>query len=78
MKKYVMDAIIRAVKTFSQTLLAVIVLQAGGGEIPESGIESIDWLGALSLSAVSAVISILMSIIALDTEKDETEPRRAI
>lgn len=51
-------ALIRAIKTFAQAMVA----QIGAGTI---GITDFDWLTALSISAMAAVLSILTSIAGL-------------
>ena len=51
-------ALIRAIKTFAQAMVA----QIGAGTI---GITEFDWLTALSISAMAAVLSILTSIAGL-------------
>lgn len=69
-------ALIRAIKTFAQAMVA----QIGAGSV---GIVQFDWVGALSVSAMAAVLSIFTSlaglpevqlsetIYALDNEPDE-------
>lgn len=51
-------ALVRAIKTFAQAMVA----QIGAGTI---GITDFDWLTALSISAMAAVLSILTSIAGL-------------
>lgn len=51
-------ALVRAIKTFAQAMVA----QIGAGTI---GITEFDWLTALSISAMAAVLSILTSIAGL-------------
>lgn len=48
---------IRALKTFCQTLASMITV----GQL----ISDIDWLGALSVSATAAILSILTSLAGL-------------
>jgi hypothetical protein len=69
-------ALIRAIKTFAQAMVA----QIGAGSV---GIVAFDWAGALSVSAMAAVLSIFTSlaglpevqlsetIYALDNDPDE-------
>ena len=71
-------ALIRAIKTFAQAMVA----QIGAGSV---GIVQFDWVGALSVSAMAAVLSIFTSlaglpevqlsetIYALDNEPDEDD-----
>lgn len=73
----IIDIIVRAIKTFSQTLLSILILQAGNGEIPLVGIEEINWVSALSLATVSFIISILMSISLYEPRIDNVKPKRA-
>lgn len=55
---WIKAALIRALKTFAQAMVA----QIGAGSI---GIVQFDWLGALSVSAMAAVLSIFTSIAGL-------------
>jgi hypothetical protein len=65
-------ALERAIKTFAQTFLAVV----GGGQLV--GIADVDWLGAASIAAVAAVLSLLTSVIAWGTPiQDATTLRNA-
>ena len=71
-------ALIRAIKTFAQAMVA----QIGAGSV---GIVQFDWVGAFSVSAMAAVLSIFTSlaglpevqlsetIYALDNEPDEDD-----
>lgn len=71
-------ALIRAIKTFAQAMVA----QIGAGSV---GIVAFDWTGALSVSAMAAVLSIFTSlaglpevqlsdtIYALDNEPDDDD-----
>lgn len=49
----------RAVKTFAQTMLATISVGA-------SGLVDVDWLNALSVSALALVMSLLTSVLQYD------------
>lgn len=57
-KTWIKAALIRALKTFAQAMVA----QIGAGSI---GIVQFDWLGALSVSAMAAALSIFTSIAGL-------------
>lgn len=57
MKNFIKDTIERAVKTFAQSLIAV-------GLVGATDIVHADWLNALSIAALAAVISILTSIVS--------------
>lgn len=56
-KTFGLDALERAVKTFAQSLLALITVGAN--------IVTIDWVGAVEISATAAVISLLTSVVSL-------------
>lgn len=64
-KEWLRAALIRAVKTFAQTMVGSIAVGAAFNEI--------DWLRALSVSGVAAVLSILTSLAGLP-EVEKTEP----
>lgn len=64
-KAWIKAALVRAVKTFAQTMSGVIVVGAAVSEI--------DWLRALSVSGVAFVLSILTSLGGLP-EVPKTEP----
>lgn len=55
MKTFIKDALLRALRTFCQTLVALI----GADQV---SIVDLDWLGMLSVAATAAVVSILTSI----------------
>lgn len=57
-KDWIKAALIRAVKTFAQAMVA----QIGAGSI---GIMEFDWISALSVSAMAAVLSIFTSLAGL-------------
>lgn len=57
-KEWIKAALVRAIKTFAQAMVA----QIGAGSI---GIVQFDWLPALSVSAMAAVLSIFTSIAGL-------------
>ena len=56
-KKWIVAALVRAVKTFAQTFAAMITVGAAFSEI--------DWLRALSVSGVAFVLSVLTSLAGL-------------
>lgn len=64
-KKWIVAALIRAVKTFAQTFAGCIAVGAA--------VEEVDWLRALSVSGVAFVLSILTSLGGLP-EVPKTEP----
>ena len=64
-KAWIKAALVRAVKTFAQTMSGVIVVGAAVSEI--------DWLRALSVSGVAFVASILTSLAGLP-EVEEKPP----
>ena len=65
-KEWFKAALIRALKTFAQAMVA----QIGAGSI---GIVQFDWIGALSVSAMAAVLSLFTSIAGLpEVELQET------
>ena len=53
-KKFLIAALIRAVRTFAQTFASMIAVGAAFSEV--------DWLRALSVSGVAFVLSILTSL----------------
>ncbi len=55
---WVKAALIRAVKTFAQTMVALI----GTGAV---GFTDLDWLKILSVSGVAALLSLLTSVAGL-------------
>ena len=65
-KNFWKAALVRAVKTFAQAMVA----QIGAGSV---GIVTFDWVGALSVSAMAAVLSIFTSLAGLpEVELTET------
>ena len=69
-KKWILAALIRAVRTFAQTFVGFIAVGAA--------LEEVQWLRALSVSGVAFVLSILTSLGGLpEVEKkppaDEAE-----
>lgn len=57
--KWTRAAIIRAIRTFAQSLLGVITVA------PKLGFADIGWSGALSIAGVAALTSILTSFVDL-------------
>ena len=64
-KEWLRAALIRAVKTFAQTMVGSIAVGAA--------ISEVDWLRALSVSGVACVLSLLTSLAGLP-EVERTEP----
>lgn len=65
-KKWIINAGIRAIKTFCQSLLSLLVVG--------QAIQSFNWLEMLSISATAGVISILTSIAGIpEVESSEAE-----
>ena len=62
-KKFLFAAAIRAVRTFAQTFVSMIVVGAAFSEV--------EWLRALSVSGVAYVASILTSLATGLPEVDE-------
>ena len=67
-KKFLIAALIRAVRTFAQTFVSMIGVGAAFSEV--------DWLRALSVSGVAFVLSILTSLATglPEVEKIEQKP----
>lgn len=65
MKDFVIAAGIRALRTFAQTFVGFIAVGAA--------ISEVQWLRALSVSAVAAILSILTSIATGLPEVDKHE-----
>lgn len=62
-KKWLVAALIRAVRTFAQTFVGFIAVGAA--------LEEVQWLRALSVSGAAAVLSILTSLATGLPEVDE-------
>ena len=62
-KEWFSAALVRAIKTFAQTMLGSITVGLA--------VKDIDWLTALSVSAVAAICSILTSIAGIPEVGDE-------
>ena len=53
----------RAIKTFFQTLVAVIGVQVGTGAVGiTAGVEAVAWLPALSIALLATLLSVATSI----------------
>lgn len=63
-KAYIKDLLERAIKTFAQTLLADIAVG--------QGFEDINWLRALSIAGVAALISVLTSVASRPFGAEDT------
>ena len=66
-KKFLIAALIRAVRTFAQTFVSMIGVGAAFNEV--------DWLRALSVSGVAFVLSILTSLATGLPEVDRIEQK---
>ncbi len=66
-KKFLIAALIRAVRTFAQTFVSMIGVGAAFSEV--------DWLRALSVSGVAFVLSILTSLATGLPEVDRIEQK---
>lgn len=64
-KKWAVAALVRAIKTFAQTMVGSIAVGAAFSEV--------DWLRALSVSVVACVLSLLTSLAGLP-EVEKTKP----
>lgn len=62
-KKWLVNASIRAVKTFAQTAVSLITV----GNL----ITDLDWVSILGISATSAVVSILTSVAGIPEVESE-------
>ena len=65
-KKFLIAALIRAVRTFAQTFASMIAVGAAFSEV--------EWLRALSVSGVAFVLSILTSLATGLPEVEEKPP----
>ena len=70
-KKWIVAALIRAVRTFAQTFVGFIAVGAA--------LEEVQWLRALSVSGAACVLSILTSLATglpeVDTKPPEPEEK---
>lgn len=67
-KKFILAALVRSLRTFAQTFVGFIAVGAA--------LEEIQWLRALSVSAVAAILSILTSIATGLPEVDGAEQNK--
>ena len=67
-KKFILAALVRAVRTFAQTFVGFVAVGAALSEV--------QWLRALSVSAVAAILSILTSIATGLPEVDGAEQNK--
>lgn len=67
LKKWALAALVRAIKTFAQTAVALI----GTGMV---GFTELDWLQIFSVAGVTAVVSILTSVAGLPEVDDGLSP----
>lgn len=68
-KKFILAALVRSLRTFCQTFIGFVAVGAA--------LEEIQWLRALSVSAVAAILSILTSIATGLPEVDGTSDKGA-
>ena len=68
-KKFILAALVRALRTFAQTFVGFVAVGAALSEV--------QWLRALSVSAVAAILSILTSIATGLPEVDGTDAKGA-
>ena len=67
-KKFLIAAMIRAVRTFAQTAVSMIAVGAAFSEV--------DWLRVLSVSGVAFVLSLLTSLATGLPEVNKKEPEQ--
>lgn len=67
-KAFILAALVRALRTFCQSFIGFVAVGAA--------ISEIQWLRALSVSAVAAILSILTSIATGLPEVDGAEPNK--
>lgn len=65
-KKWTLAALVRAIKTFAQTMVGSIAVGAAFQEV--------DWLRALSVSGVAFVLSLLTSLAGLPEVPEAVPP----
>lgn len=68
-KRFIVAAAIRSLRTFAQTFVGFVAVGAA--------LEEVQWLRALSVSAVAAILSILTSIATGLPEVDGTDAKGA-
>lgn len=65
-QEWIKAAVVRAVKTFAETMLGFVVIGAGMSDI--------DWIRALSVSAVATIASVLWSVKGIpEVESEESK-----
>ena len=64
-KKWLKDAGIRAWKTAAQTAISMLTIG--------QAVTDVNWVNVLSVSAVAAVYSLLMSVAGKNTDSEEQE-----
>lgn len=67
-KSWLKAALVRAVKTFAQTMAGCITVGAA--------VEEVQWLRALSVSGVAFVLSMLTSLAGLPEVDDQAQPEK--
>jgi hypothetical protein len=60
-KKFIKDAAERAVVTFAETALALVIAIAA---TPNNGLTDVPWVAVLNVSGLAALISLLKSAVA--------------
>ena len=65
-RSWLKAALVRAVKTFAQTMAGCITVGAA--------VEEVQWLRALSVSGVAFVLSMLTSLAGLPEVEDQAQP----
>ena len=65
--RWVRAALVRALKTFAQTAVALL----GAGAV---SVIDVDWLGVAGISATAAVVSLLTSLAGLPEVGDDVPP----
>lgn len=67
LKKWALAALVRAIKTFAQTMVSLI----GTGAV---GFTELDWLQIVSVAGVTAVVSLLTSVAGIPEVDDGASP----
>jgi hypothetical protein len=60
-KEFIKDPAERAVVTFAETALALVIAVAAS---PHNGLTDVPWVTVLNVSALAALISVLKSVVA--------------
>lgn len=71
MREYYKDSLVRAVKTFAQSALALIGFEA-------VSVTSLDWVEIASISLTAFIISILMSVVNLPVRGDSGSSEQVV